>query len=62
MVKVDDVRMLVLERWVLVWMAVRLWSLPALVGVLMVLVMDVQVLVLKPLVHMFHLAGVMRRP
>ncbi len=62
MVKVDDIRMLVSKGKVSVWMAVRLRSLPALVGVLMVLVMDVQVLVLKRLVYMFHLVGVMRRP
>ncbi len=40
MVKVDNVRVLVLEGSVPVWMAMRLLSLPALVCVLMVLVMD----------------------
>jgi hypothetical protein len=40
MVKVDNVRVLVLEGSVHVWMAMRFLSLPALVYVLMVLVMD----------------------
>jgi hypothetical protein len=40
MVKIDNVRVLVLEGSVPVWMAMRFLSLPALVYVLMVLVMD----------------------
>ncbi len=40
MVKIDNVRVLVLEGGVPVWMAMRFLSLPALVYVLMVLVMD----------------------
>ncbi len=51
MVKVDNVRVLVLEGSVPVWMAMRLLSLPALVCVPMVLVMDMQMLVLKRLVQ-----------
>ena len=62
MVKVDNVRVLVLEGGVLVWMAMRLLSLPALVWVLMVLVMGMEVLVLKRLVQVLHLAGVVSRP
>ncbi len=38
--KVDNVRVRVLEGSVHVWMAMRFLSLPALVNVLMVLVMD----------------------
>ena len=62
MVKVDNIRVLVLEGSVLVWMAMRLLSLPAFMCVLMVFVMDMQVLVLKRLVQVFHLAGVVSRP
>ncbi len=40
MVKVDNVRVLVLEESVAMWMAMRFLSLPALVYVLVVLVMD----------------------
>ena len=40
MVKIDNVRVPVLEGSVPVWMAMRFLSLPALVYVLMVLVMD----------------------
>ena len=50
MVKVHNVRVLGLEGSVPVWMAMRLLSLPALVCVPMVLVMDMQVLVFYRLV------------
>ncbi len=62
MVKIHNVRVLVLEGSVHVWMAMRLLSLPALVCVPMMLVMDMQVLVLKRLVQVFDLAGVVNRP
>ena len=62
MVKVDNVGVLVLEGSVPVWMAMWRLSLPALVCVLMVLVKDMQMLVLKRLVQVFHLAGVVSRP
>jgi hypothetical protein len=45
-----------------VWMAVRFLSLPAVVYVLMMRVVDMQVLVLKRLVQVLHLAGVVSRP
>ena len=50
------------EGSVLVWMAMRLLSLPALVCVLMMLVVEVQVLVFERVVHVFRLAGVVSRP
>jgi len=62
MVKIHNVRVLVLEGSVQVWMAMRLLSLPALVCVPMVLVMDMQMLVLKRLVQVFDLAGVVSWP
>lgn len=62
MVKVDNVRMFVLEGSVPVGMAMRLLSLPALVCVLMVLVMDMEVPVLKRLVQVLHFDGVVSRP
>ena len=62
MVKVDNVGVFVFQRRVPVWMAMRLLSLPALVWVLMVLVMGMEVLVLKHLVQVLHLAGVVSRP
>ncbi len=61
-VKVDDIRVRVPEGSVLVWMAMRLLSLPALVRVLMMLVVEVQVLVFERVVHVFRLAGVVSRP
>ena len=45
-----------------VGMAMRLLSLPALVCVLMVLVMDMEVPVLKRLVQVLHFDGVVSRP
>ena len=62
MVKVDNVRVFVLEGSVPVWMAMRLLSLPALVYVLMVLVMYMEVPVLKRLVQVLHFDGVVSRP
>ncbi len=62
MVKVDNVRVFVLEGSVPVGMAMRLLSLPALVCVLMVLVMDMEVPVLKRLVQVLHFDGVVSRP
>ena len=62
MVKVDNVRMFVLEGSVPVGMAMRLLSLPALVCVLMVLVMDMEVPVLKRLVQVLHFDGVVSQP
>ena len=62
MVKVDNVRMFVLEGSVPVEMAMRLLSLPALGCVLMVLVMDMEVPVLKRLVQVLHFDGVVSRP
>ena len=62
MVKVDNVRVFVLEGSVPVGMAMRLLSFPALVCVLMVLVMDMEVPVLKRLVQMLHFDGVVSRP
>ena len=61
MVKVDNVRVLVLEGSVPVWMAMRFLSLPALVYVLVVLVMDMQVLVFQCLVPMLQIARVVSR-
>ena len=62
MVKVDNLRVFVLEGSVPVGMAMRLLSLPALVCVLMVLVMDMGVPVLKRLVQVLHFDGVVSRP
>ena len=62
MVKVDNVRVFVLEGRVPVGMAMRLLSFPALVYVLMVLVMDMEVPVLKRLVQVLHFDGVVSRP
>ncbi len=62
MVKVDNVGVLVLEGSVPVWMAMRFLSLPALVFVLMMLVVDMQVLVLQRLVQVFDLDRVVGRP
>ena len=62
MVKVDNVRMFVLEGSVPVGMAMRLLSLPALGCVLMVLVMDMGVPVLKRLVQVLHFDGGVSRP
>jgi len=62
MVKVDNVRVFVLEGSVPVGMAMRLLSLPALVCVLMVLVMDMGVPVLKRLVQVLHFDGVVSQP
>lgn len=62
MVKVDNVRVFVLEGSVPVGMAMRLLSLPALGCVLMVLVMDMEVPVLKRLVQVLHFDGVVSRP
>lgn len=62
MVKVDNVRVFVLEGSVPVGMAMRLLSLPALVCVLMVLVVDMEVPVLKRLVQVLHFDGVVSRP
>lgn len=62
MVKVDNVRVFVLEGSVPVGMAMRLLSLPALVCVLMVLVMDMEVPVLKRLVQVLHFDGVVSQP
>ena len=62
MVKVDNVRVFVLEGSVPVGMAMRLLSLTALVCVLMVLVTDMGVPVLKRLVQVLHFDGVVSRP
>ncbi len=62
MVKVDNVGVLVLEGSVSVWMAMWRLSLPALMYVLMVLVMDMQVLVFQRLVPMLQIARVVSRP
>ena len=62
MVKVDNVRVFVLEGSVPVGMAMRLLSFPTLVCVLMVLVMDMEVPVLKRLVQVLHFDGVVSRP
>ena len=62
MVKVDNLRVFVLEGSVPVGMAMRLLSLPALVCVLMVLFMDMEVPVLKRLVQVLHFDGVVSRP
>ena len=53
MVKVHNVRMLVFQRSVLVRMAMRLLSLPALVFMSMVFVMDMRMPVLKRFVQVF---------
>ena len=62
MVKVDNLRVFVLEGSVPVGMAMRLLSLPALGCMLMVLVMDMKVPVLKRLVQVLHFDGVVSRP
>lgn len=62
MVKVDDKRVLVPEAGVPVGMAMRLRSLPTLMRVPMVLVVEMRMLVLKRIVKMFHLIGVVSRP
>ena len=62
MVKVDNVRVFVLEGSVPVGMAMRLLSLPALVCVLMVLVMDMEGPVRTRLVQVLHFDGVVSRP
>ncbi len=62
MVKVDNVGVFVYQRHVPVRMAMRVLSLPALMCVLMVLVMDMQVLVFQRLVLMLQIARVVSRP
>ena len=59
---VDNVGVPVFQRNVPMRMAMRLRSLPAFVSMSMVLIVDMQVLMLKRLVHMLHLAGVVSRP
>ena len=54
--------MLVPDAGVAVGMAMRLRSFPAFMGMLMVLVMDMQVLVVERLVQVFDLAGITGRP
>ena len=62
MVQVDNIGVPVFHRSMPVWMAVRFLSLPAVVYVLMMRVVDMQVLVLKRLVQVLHLAGIVSRP
>jgi hypothetical protein len=62
MMPVDDQRMLVADRRVPVRMGVRLRSFPALMGVLVMLVMDVEMFVPKRPVDMLDLYLVTRRP
>ncbi len=54
--------MLVADRRVPVRMGVRLWTFPAFMGVLVVLVMDVEMFVPKRPVDMLDLHLVARRP
>ncbi len=62
MVKINNISVRMPDGSVLVWMAMRLLSLPALVCVLMMLVVDVQVLVIERFMQVFRLAGVASRP
>ena len=62
MVQIDNVGVLVRDRRMPVRMAVRLRSLPALVCMLVVLVVNVGVLVVERLVTVLNFRGVARRP
>ena len=62
MVKVDNVGVCVFHRSVPVRMAMRFRSLPTLVFMSMVVVVNMQVLVLQCLVQMLQLARLVARP
>jgi hypothetical protein len=61
-VPVDDQRVLVADRRVPMRMGVRFRTFPALMGVLVVLVVDMEVFVPERLVDMFDFDSIARRP